>query len=397
MTRLSGKPLNRIVLVVFACAGLALYLALGLYTDRHLMGLKPFAQAGFNDFAIYVRALTAALRGIDPYSVGGDSIGNHLQYPPTSLLFVELFAHFRFNVRVAAFALANIGFLLLMIFLLAHRYTLALRSVWWWFPLALGFAPFFELVYIGQLNMFSVIALVLMFYFESLNPLVSGIGLSVGIVVKLTPVAFIGYLTATRNVRAVAGAILGTLVFSALAILRYGYRPLFAYVDVFQGLVNRVSLAPVSQSLAAKLTYYGWFPAAEAASIQRWLLVYVALACIVSALLTLLLKEHEPLFIVTGLGMMLSPNVLWYHHYVLILPFLLVWMAWSKFNTPVLLWCVLGLCIVQIDRYVLTYGLLIHLFGHLSILGILAWQVSQLVTRTNARRILFRQSDHVAR
>lgn len=54
-----------------------------------------------------------------------------------------------------------------------------------------------------------------------------------------------------------------------------------------------------------------------------------------------------------------------------------IWLAWSRLHPAVVLWCFLGLNIIQIDRWFLTRGLLSQLFVHMSILGILAWQIVQ--------------------
>src|SRR6185295_10120289 len=70
--------------------------------------------------------------------------------------------------------------------------------------------------------------------------------------------------------------------------------------------------------------------------VQRTYLLYILLVLILSSLLTLQGKQSkEPLFIVTVLGMMLAPNILWYHHYVFMLLPLLVWMGWKGLDASV--------------------------------------------------------------
>lgn len=114
--------------------------------------------------------------------------------------------------------------------------------------------------------------------------------------------------------------------------------------------------------------------------IHRSLTLYILTAIGISGLLTYGDRSaREPLFIVTSLGMMLSSNIMWYHHYIFILLPLLIWMGWSRLKLSTVIWCFAGLLIIQFDRWLPPYGLWIHLFGHLSILMILAGQICAFV------------------
>jgi hypothetical protein len=75
------------------------------------------------------------------------------------------------------------------------------------------------------------------------------------------------------------------------------------------------------------------FFTAEYLAIHRLLTACLLLAIVASGLLTYFGKQpREPLFIVTALGMTLSPNVMWYHHYVFLLLPLFIWMGWSRWK-----------------------------------------------------------------
>jgi len=82
---------------------------------------------------------------------------------------------------------------------------------------------------------------------------------------------------------------------------------------------------------------------------------------------------------------MIAPNIMWYHHYVFALLPLFIWIAWSRFHPIVVLWCFLVLNIIQLDRWFLTHGLLAQLCVHLTILGILAWQISHALSAREDR------------
>lgn len=123
--------------------------------------------------------------------------------------------------------------------------------------------------------------------------------------------------------------------------------------------------------------------------VQRLLTFYILFVIAISSLFTIGGKQSkEPLFIVTVFGMTALPNVMWYHHYVFILLPILVWMGWRHLNLWVVTWCLLGLLIIQIDRYRLTYGLLIHIFAHVSILLVLLWQTQQFCSQRKVQNIM---------
>jgi sugar lactone lactonase YvrE len=379
--------------------GLSLYLMLGLYTELKLSEMKPIPQWLLEDFGYYQRASADALSGKGPYAVR--AIGTGFLYPPPALLFIELFGVVSpFLLRAAVFVTVNITFLTIMIYGIARRYGYSGRDMWYWFPLALGFAPFLETLHLGQVNVITQFGIFLMFFGETTLPILAGSGLAVAIITKVTPIFFLGYLFVNKRFRVIGSTVIAIAFLSGLALLRYGPGPYMVYPDVFQGLVQQFPQGTNSQSLVAKLAVanvepfqnFLWqlpaalrtpvlgfisFASTNVDLVQRTLIIYVLLLLVLSGIATLLLKEREPLFIVASLGMMLSPNVMWYHHYVFALLPLLVWMAWSRLRPAVVLWCFTGLLLIQMDRWYLTYGLLIHVFGHASMLGIVTWQVRQ--------------------
>lgn len=380
--------------------GLFLYLTLGLYTELRLTQLKPIPDYLLEDFRYYQRALADALDGRNPYEVR--DIGPAFLYPPPALLVVELFSAISpFLLTASVYILMNIALLLLMTYGIARHYGYTLNKVWYWFPLVLGFAPFLELLHIGQINMITQFGIFLMFLGEISSPILAGSGLGLAIVTKLTPVAFLGYLAIHKRFKVIVVTMGVVLALSLLALARYGPQPFLTYPGVLQELLSEFPLGTNSQSLVAKLAVANapefqrflqqlppaWQPpllklasffTVYTQAVQTGLTIYLALIVAISGLATLFLKEREPLFIVVALAMMLSPNILWYHHYVFILLPLLVWMAWSRLNARVIGWCLAGLFIIQVDRRYLTYGLLIHLFAHISLLLLLGHQIGQL-------------------
>ena len=129
------------------------------------------------------------------------------------------------------------------------------------------------------------------------------------------------------------------------------------------------------QALVTMAQGFGWIRAAQWVTFQQSLEIYLAMIFAVSGVLAFSLRMREPFFIVLCLGSMVAPNVLWYHHYVFFLVPFLVWMAWSRLNPWVIMWCGAWLTIVQIDRNFWAYGFLIHLVAHTSMLMLVVWQM----------------------
>ena len=244
-----------------------------------------------------------------------------------------------------------------------------------------------------------------MFVLARKSPYFSGFGLGMAIITKITPIFFMGYLLVNRKFKVIITTFIVLALLTGLAILRYGLTPIVEYPKTFLWLLNQFHLTTNSQSLVAKLAIANTVQFERAITlvpelvkpsiiglftfftnqyilIQRILTIYIVVVIAISCILTYIKKlPGEPLFVVTALGMMISPNIAWYHHYVFILLPLLIWMGWSGLNWRVVSWCLLGLLIVQLDRRLLTSGLLIHIFSHITILIMLYWQVRQFLAR----------------
>jgi glycosyl transferase family 87 len=391
---LESRLVRRVVLALY----LSIYLTIGIYTELKLMELFPIPEHLLQDQRYYDRALKAALEHRDPYA--NRNIGTGYLYPPQALLVIELFSHIRpFFLRVAIDTVVNMTLLGLMVFGIARYYGYSMDKIWYWFILCFGFAPFLELIHIGQINVITMFGILMMFFWETSLPILSGTGFSLAALTKVTPLLFLVYLIVFKRYKVIAFAALVTILWSLVSIFRYGVSPLLTYPDVFTGLLHQFLLTTNSQTLAAKLAVAD-YPEFQQFIVKlpvflsqplgflimsftvqyRWVQgiyqIYILLVVGISALLSLRGKQpREPLFIVTSLGMMLAPNILWYHHYVFILLPLLIWMGWSELDPWVVAWCCLGLLTVQLDRRLPPYGLFIHVFGNVSMWIVLWWQL----------------------
>jgi hypothetical protein len=376
-------------LLIGAC--LFVYVFLGFTTVLELVGRKPLPDHLIEDFNYYTRAYKDALELGDPYAVR--DIGTGFLYPPPALLIVGLYARVSSLMpRVALLSATNILLVSLMVYAVGRRYGYTLSDIWWWFPLALGFAPFLETLLLGQINVMTHFGLLLMFLWQDAHPLLGGAGLALAIVTKVTPVAFLGYLLVRRKLKAIVGTLVGLGLFCLLAGSIFGWHTFVSFFDVFEQLLGIFPLDPNSHSFVAVLNRLVPLPYETLMAVHRGLVIYLVAVFVLSAILTYLVREPEPLFIILCFGLALMPNVMWYHHYVFFLLPVLVWLAWRRKHPAVVAWCFLGLTLIQMDRLygflAVTDGALAHGFGHLSILMILMWQLRQ-VCRLSKNRLHF--------
>jgi hypothetical protein len=353
---------------------LFLYVAFGIQTGLEYTVSHPIPATLMGDFKIYQEAYVRASRGADPYTIG--TIGDGFFYPAPTLLLMGLFAAMPAGYFQTAFYLAlNIGLLTLVVRGIASHYGCSESQWWWWLPLALCFAPVFETLHTGQINLITLFGIFLVFVYADKAPLASGLGLSLAIVTKFTPIALFAYLVVARCYRAVAWAIIMLACSLVASFFLFGGNVLWDYPRVLGNLSNSFVAGAVSQSLVSVLHRVGWLEQAAWFDVQRALTIYLVAIFAVSAAVAFVARQREPFFLIIALGTAVMPNVMWYHHYVFLLVPLLVWLAWSRFHPVIVLWCFLGLIVIQVNYDYWARGLLPHLFAHLSIWGILGWQL----------------------
>jgi hypothetical protein len=361
----------RIALLAF----LVIYLAGGIYTLVRQVLALPFPDSVFMDFGFYTDALTRTLSGGDMYAIRG--IGPAFLYPPPALLFVEALNLIPGPIfRVAFFGALDLLMAAAIVYGVARKYGLGLDEIWYWFPLALGFGPLLVTMEFGQINMVTQFGLALMFFYEVATPGWAGLGLGLAIMTKVTPLFFGAYLLAGRRIRTILWTIVALAGFAVLAALRYGIQPFFTYLTVFREMAGIIPVGTNGQALAAHLARLG---VTDYGMAQFGLTLYLLVVILLVAYLAFRKGwSSEPLFIVTALAMLLSPNIVWYHHYVFFLLPLLVWMGWRHSSHAVTIWCLSGLLLIQFDYFALTHGFLVHIFGHLSILVVIYQATRQL-------------------
>ncbi len=323
------------------------------------------------------------------------------------MLIVEIFSHIQPQfLKISIYTTVNLLLMMFIVYGVSCYYGYSISRVWYWYVTCLAFAPFLELLEIGQINVITMFGLFVLFIWGENFSVLGGLGLGLAVVTKVTPLLFFVYPVIRKKIKVIIAFVVVLISMVCFSIFRYGLNPIVEYPGAFQWLLHQFPLGNNSQSLVARLFYisakaHNVIPTLPHAVqppllaithlltnhyqlVQRILTGYIFVAISISAGLFWIGKQpREPLFIVTALGMMLTPNILWYHHYVFILLPLLIWMGWSRLDKRVVAWCCLGLLIIQIDRFNPPYGLFIHIYSHVSLLSILIWQMH----RTQWRRI----------
>ncbi len=380
--------------------GLGIYVFSGLYTELWFMHKGPLPEFFLEDFHFYERALWDTLAGGETYGVM--EIGPAYLYPPQALLVVELFAWLpRPVVQIAAFITANIFLWAGMLYLLMKERGSTPEQLLFVLILGFTFSPFYEILHIGQINLITLLGVFLLFFYERQRPIVAGAGLALAIVTKVTPIFFVGYLVIRKRWKILLVCLAAILLISGVALLRYGPAPFVAYPKMFTHMLGEIPDNFYSQAFFRRVQRFlsheqiqafvaagpSWmsvmvdglynFITQNLALLQRLLVIYIALMLVAGGLLTYFGKlPREPLFIMVLIGMNLSPNIMWYHHFIWLFFALLLLLLWQNFKPGVLAWVMIVLIVIQIDRFALpTSGLLIHLLAHPTFIGLLVWMV----------------------
>jgi hypothetical protein len=212
-----------------------------------------------------------------------------------------------------------------------------------------------------------------MFTFATQMPWLAGFGLGWAAMLKVTPIVFAAYLVITKQWKAIAATAITILIFTLITWTRYGTASFVNYVEVLRSMLGQFPDGLESHSLFAVINRFIDIHQ-YAPILQTGLNIYFILI-LASGVLSMYINRTDFFFVVLGIGVTMTPNLLWYHHYVFLLLPLFVLMQISRLDARIVTWCLLGFIIIQIDRFYLTAGLLIHIFAHLTILGLIAYQV----------------------
>lgn len=371
------------------------YLTLGLFTELQLIARKPLPGTLFEDFGFYLRALADATNGRDPYAIR--NIGPAFLYPPPALFVVWPFAQIGdVLLRAAAFLAVNLVLLGAIVWGVARAFGYRLNRVWWWLPLAFGFGPVLETLHLGQMNLVTEFGSFLVFFFDGDWPALAGFGFALGTLTKVTAVVLVGYLMVGRSWRALKAAIVWTIALLVASAVAFGPNHLFTYVDVLSGLSRLVLPGDGNTQGLLSVLNYDHVISLGAAQADVGALDVLHLAmfgyCVV---LGYVFRQSAEVFVGLSLLALLSPNLIWYHHWAFLILPLLVWMGATGLQPLVVGWCLFGLTLIQLDRWILTEGLLAETFVIATLYVVLVGQGIDAWQRRRSPRIRSDLSDTI--
>lgn len=263
--------------------------------------------------------------------------------------------------------------------------------------LLLFFVPPLTTLHAGQVNGFLLLALALALYaFTSRRPGGLGAGVAIGAMLKLVPMAHLGYLIWCRQWRAVVAGVLVIVLLLGSTIPLIGWSGLASYARNFSTLGAVGGLIPVgaSQSISsffARLLVAGegrWY-LTNIPQLARWLGWGVALLLVVATMALCwprgdLSNLFALEFALVTAAVSLVPPYVWYHQLILLLiPFFVL--AERALTHPRWRWMLVPLVI----GYIVTdvHGLAWHhlefnpflvsmpFYTAVMLWGLLAWEI----------------------
>jgi 4-amino-4-deoxy-L-arabinose transferase-like glycosyltransferase len=384
---MNGDRKYRPKLVLIATCGLVIYLALTLFSE-YWLGVVTEHDIG-EDFHIYYKAYTKAISGENPYlpyDIGGSFV-NH----PFVLSFVSLFSWHRQRF-LATFAWVTISamawvFVVWLVFQLARAGKAneggegPCGYLGWILALFLNFAPFWETIHIGQINVFVVLSLCLMFYYsEREESILSGVFLALAIVLKTSPIVFVFYYLTLRRFRLLVSSAFALLLFSLIPALQFSPRVLTDFWAIIPKLGAEIHPTVYNQSILSLsfrvLTDLG-LENVETALIAGHRIVMV---CVFGTILAPnLLKrraEASNLWGFSGLlvAMTVFSPLVWYHHLLfLILPLAILLLRSNRGYTIVGIILILVIQLERVFEYAVVDLALPDCLASLTLLGLVMW------------------------
>lgn len=379
----NNKKSISLILVIF-CLGI--YIALALFSEYWLGVITNHSLGG--DFNIYHDAFSKAVEEKNPYLPY--QIGSSFVYHPFMLSFLSLFS---WQGELSATIYWTISSTMAWVFAtwLAFSFTQKAlgkhvsesnrKSFGWVLAIFLGFAPFLETIHIGQINVFVILALCLMFSFsENEKPFLAGFFLATAIVFKTSPVIFIFYYLTQRKFRILLSCAISLLIMSLIPMGQFSSNVLWDFLIILPKLGGEIHPTSYNQSILSLFfrvsQRFGFIEVDSLLIISHKILLGFFLGIIFLSSLVRPSTKFTRLWefaLLLTLMTIFSPLV-WYHHSIfLIIPSLLLLLS------PRRLYAVSGaglLFIIQFERLfeykIVDFALPITL-AHFILLGLGIW------------------------
>jgi alpha-1,2-mannosyltransferase len=264
-----NKDIWRVGFTVAMLCGFLIYLALGQFSE-YWLGVITNHGVG-EDFHIYYDAYIKAASGDSPYLPYdiGDSFVNH----PFVLSFLSLFSWHQERFLATFFWVVTSAIAwVFVVWLVFHMVRVGMadratrevdRYFGWILATFLTFAPFWETIHIGQINVFALLCLCLMFNFsEQEKPVLSGLFLALAIALKSSPVIFVFYYLVLRKFALLTSCVVSLLVLSLTPSIQFSPSVLTDFITVLPKIGREIHPTVYNQSILSlsfrMLGRFGW-------------------------------------------------------------------------------------------------------------------------------------------
>ena len=282
-----------------------------------------------NDFSVYLDGTRATLAGQNPYTMW---FFDRYNYPPSATIFFVPLTWISQNT--AEYIFTSLSIISLWFTITYVLDSLLVKAPWsakfLLFTLILKLFPVKLTLALGQINLIILALIMASFYFQRRKPSLAGSLLGIAAAIKLTPIPLIVYFIIKKNPRVIISFFITLAIFTFLSILIFGF-PLSAYyyTQVLPELNTRVTQTTLNatymnQSMTALLGRFGIFGLIN--SLIRYIVSGIMILWICFRLAktnssTADLELFSLLLIATTIFL---PVFVWQHHYVVIIPLLLV-------------------------------------------------------------------------
>lgn len=366
---------------------IVVFLSLTVFSE-HWLGVitrHPFGS----DFKIYYDASTRAATGENPYLPYniGSSFVNH----PFVLSFVSIFALAQ-NGNMIAWAVASI---IAYLFVIGLVFKLIQNDIedykkehnhhnivlWLLLITFLFFAPFFETIHIGQINIFVLLSISLLAYFSEKNKSIpAGFFLALAIVLKTSPIILILYFLADRKYRLLISCAISLIIFSVIPAVQFSPLILVKFLNILPMISSEIHPTNYNQSILSlafrffQFTGIGGLETALIVGHKILMMVVLGLILIPTLFRQSTKKSKQWFFGLLITTMVLFSPLVWYHHSIyLIFPMALL----SLFSSGKYINIGIGLLfLMQIERlfenYVFNFPLPVAIAEY-TLLGLGIW------------------------
>lgn len=291
-----------------------------------------FRQERFVDFYVYWEAARFALEGGDFYQKLFFD-GTPFNYPPTALLFFSFLSWLPKSIGSLILLTVSLCSLFTTIFVLTRLQLRKSERLIFFLLSSIFFIQYFPTKFtltLGQINLVILLLMTASFYtFKKKQDILAGIYLGLAFLIKILPVfLLIFYLKEKRKkaifaflITSILGILLASLLFNSVSIANY-----FGYIgkDIF---LKAGGVSYFDQSLNSFLMRLQLV-----ANLRLWLRFFLSLF-----LLLVFLKTKNKALSYFGLGVVTTvflPSFAWLHHYVILIPLMILLFSKIDKNSP---------------------------------------------------------------